>query len=632
MINYSIQVILFQLLFLVVYDLFLNKETFFKWNRAYLLVTPILAFFIPWLKMERIPQEYSAYLPEVVINTQVVIQQAASLDNAINYFSIVFWIGVVVFTIIKIIKIIKLILSNKVIKNENYSLVILKDKKVAFSFFNYIFINENLLKSNHLQIIEHELIHCKQKHTIDLLVFEILKIIQWFNPLIYLFQQRITVLHEYLSDEEVIHKSNISTYFNKLLSETFNVENITFINQFYKHSLIKKRIVMITKNKSQKIKQLKYLLIVPLLVGMVIFSSFQNKSIEISKNQILKNSDTIIYKNSIPFVLIDKVPVYPGCKGTETELRKCLQENITQYINKNFNADLVNHLNLRPGVKRIFVMFNINKEGEIDNIRTRAEHKKIEEEVYRVIKSLPKMIPGKYKGNEVNIKYSLPLAITVNDKQKKAFIVNKKIVVDKSSQFEYEKVNGVSFLELDEVPVYPNCSGDQTTLRKCLQNNITHFVSTNFNAKLGTKLGLSPGLKRIFVMFTINKEGNITNIRARAPHIKLQEEAIRVIKLLPKMMPGKQDGKKVNVKYSLPIAFNVVDENLKEKKATFNDTPSENKPLYILEGKEITKKDLNKIDTNNIKSVNVLKGESAINKYGKKGENGVVEIIMKNKM
>jgi len=89
-----------------------------------------------------------------------------------------------------------------------------------------------LLKSKDLQIINHELIHCKQKHSLDLLFFEILKIVLWFNPLVYVYQKRITLLHEYISDAEVVKETDKKVYFNRLLSETFSVENISFINQF----------------------------------------------------------------------------------------------------------------------------------------------------------------------------------------------------------------------------------------------------------------------------------------------------------------------------------------------------------------------------------------------------------------
>ena len=122
---------------------------------------------------------------------------------------------------------------------------------------------------------------------------------------------------------------------------------------------------------------------------------------------------------------------------------------------------------------------------------------------------------------------------------------------------EAENDGSLSFAVIEEVPVYPGCEGSKAQLRTCLQDKITKHVSKNFNADLATDLGLTPGVKRIFVMFKIDKEGNITEVQARAPHKDLQVEAIRVINLLPKMIPGKQKGKSVGVKYSLPIAFKV---------------------------------------------------------------------------
>ncbi|MFZ2284034.1 MAG: energy transducer TonB, partial [Lutibacter sp.] len=82
-------------------------------------------------------------------------------------------------------------------------------------------------------------------------------------------------------------------------------------------------------------------------------------------------------------------------------------------------------------------------------------------------------------------------------------------------------------------------------------------VNSKFNADLASELGLTPGIKKIFVMFKIDKTGEITDIQARAPHKRLEAEAIRVVQSLPKMTPGKQRGRAVGVKYSLPIAFKV---------------------------------------------------------------------------
>ena len=122
---------------------------------------------------------------------------------------------------------------------------------------------------------------------------------------------------------------------------------------------------------------------------------------------------------------------------------------------------------------------------------------------------------------------------------------------------EEEVMEDVPFAIIEDVPVYPGCKGSKAQLRACLQEKITKHVNRKFNADLASDLGLSPGVKRIFVVFKIDKTGNITDVMARAPHKRLQEEAIRVVNLLPKMTPGKQRGRAVGVKYSLPIAFKV---------------------------------------------------------------------------
>ncbi|WP_298365277.1 energy transducer TonB [uncultured Lutibacter sp.] len=110
---------------------------------------------------------------------------------------------------------------------------------------------------------------------------------------------------------------------------------------------------------------------------------------------------------------------------------------------------------------------------------------------------------------------------------------------------------------LEEAPLFPGCKGTKEELKACFSKQINKFISKKFNAGLAEQLGLSPGIQRIHTMFKIDKNGNIIDIQARAPHVKLKEEAIRVINLLPKMKPGKQQGNPVKVRYSMPIVFKV---------------------------------------------------------------------------
>lgn len=115
----------------------------------------------------------------------------------------------------------------------------------------------------------------------------------------------------------------------------------------------------------------------------------------------------------------------------------------------------------------------------------------------------------------------------------------------------------VPFVAIEEVPTYPGCTGSNETKKECFISRLSKFISKEFNADIAQELGLPSGKQRVFVMFIINKNGNITNIEARAPHKSLEKEAIRVIESLPKMIPGRQFNKTVAVKYSLPIAYNV---------------------------------------------------------------------------
>jgi protein TonB len=138
------------------------------------------------------------------------------------------------------------------------------------------------------------------------------------------------------------------------------------------------------------------------------------------------------------------------------------------------------------------------------------------------------------------------------------------IIVDNTAknivevQEEEEFIEDVPFMIIEEVPVYPGCTGNNNELRDCFSKEITKFVLKNFNSELSADLGLTGGsTQRIFVLFRIDKNGEITDVQARAPHVKLQQEAIRVINLLPKMEPGKQRGIPVGVKYGLPITFKI---------------------------------------------------------------------------
>ena len=138
-------------------------------------------------------------------------------------------------------------------------------------------------------------------------------------------------------------------------------------------------------------------------------------------------------------------------------------------------------------------------------------------------------------------------------------------------QSETENNSKVPSEIIDNVPVYPGCKGSELKKRKCMSERIAKFVERKFNTDIAADLGLT-GRQRIGIIFKIDTLGNITGVRARAPHPRLEKEAVRVINLLPKMKPGIKNGKPVIVPYSIPMIFQV-NENKKKKKIL--------KPYYL---------------------------------------------------
>lgn len=136
--------------------------------------------------------------------------------------------------------------------------------------------------------------------------------------------------------------------------------------------------------------------------------------IKIEEIEEVEEEEEII---TVPFAVIEDVPVYPGCEdaGNNEAKKACLSEKIMSYIQKNFNNGLADDLALE-GVQRISVQFKIDKYGTVVNVRARAPHPMLEKEAIKVISGLPKMIPGKQRGKPVGVLYSIPIIFKVEAK------------------------------------------------------------------------------------------------------------------------------------------------------------------------------------------------------------------------
>ena len=523
MAHYILQTVAFQLFFLITYDVFLKKETFFNWNRVYLLGTVLLSIVLPFVKVERlknvVPQEFIINLPQVILGEQPsqdivnnVIVQSSNQWSLISVESIVY-IGIAMMTLFftfKLIRLFLLIIKNPKRWKGNLLIINLINSNAAFSFFHYIFLGEYVKEEDRQTILDHETIHVKQKHTLDLLFFEVLRIVFWFNPLVYIYQKRIVTLHEYIADAKATQNLGKNTYYQNLLSQVFETTKVSFTNTFYKQSLIKKRIVMLSKAQSNRILKFKYLLLVPIVFGILLYTSCEQENLSIEETLSVEELNFIIPRDA-------------------EETPKTIEEN-----NEFFN-NMDNFLKNNPNyVKRITIS---------PDKTTYTLHLKTEP-----VPEFYNELTDTRGGQEGRIYY---LAF-------EGYSENEKFEREPLNLRDYDGREEVPFAAIDQVPSFPDCGtlGSNEEKRKCMSKKITELVRENFNTKLANDLGLI-GRQRINVIFKIDTEGNITEVKSRAPHPGLQEEAERVVKSIPQMQPGKHNGEAVTVQYGLPIIFQV---------------------------------------------------------------------------
>jgi hypothetical protein len=613
MLHYILQITAFQVFFLLVYDLFLKRETFFNYNRLYLLGTALLSMVLPFMKLESVKavatKDFVIRLPEVIIGKLsepigTTVPEAFQNDvivspSTLPMVHIIFYGGMALaslFFLSKIIRLYWLKYQNPRKWKGNVLIVKLLKSSAAFSFFNTIFLGEYIPKTEKPIIIKHELVHVEQKHTIDLLFFEVLRILLWFNPLVYMYQNRIKTLHEYIADAHAAKSNGKRDYYKSLLNQVFETNNLSFINTFYKQSLIKKRIVMLQKSKSKQIALIKYALLIPLVFGMLIYTSAdvgaQEKETETVVETVVIHEQDFSEK-----ALIEKY--YKELKGysdagdfkkimsmtppSSNKFRMSLDEfarlkaTIKAIVNDRIKEKIENGSATDSEIERLN-RFESEDSNYLDYIeRTKTEDYGRQWEFETAGATLKLFVTDlKNYNKEENERFDKKMALIEKDNYWEKLLIsdgNKSYVmtfggangekkpVQRIEEIRVENVLGdieVPFSVIERVPVFPGCEKEKgnNAKKSCMSDKIAQFVNKNFNTDLATTLGLE-GRMRTSVSFKIDKTGYVKSIFARAKHPQLEDEAKRVIRMLPKMKPGMQRGKAVTVPYALPILFQV---------------------------------------------------------------------------
>jgi bla regulator protein BlaR1 len=403
-IQYSFLTIILQVGFLIIYQLVLKNETFFRWNRMYLLFCLIVSLLLPLLKVSlENPEQQLVVLNEVVVNSNLKVGMKEITNKSFfqsNFIAILYMIGVIVFFIYFIFKLMKIVKLLRTSMKENFNgltLFRLKDSSDAFSFLNYIFIGDQI--KDFEIIIRHELVHKEKKHSVDLLLLEAMKVIFWFNPLLHFYQKKITEVHEFEADEVTV-SHNKTRYYQSIINQVFQIENITFTNNFFNQSLIKKRIVMLQKSK--KIGVLKYSLVMPLIAAFFMFFSIE----------LVAQEKRV--KEDMPFEAVDEIPSFLACESKSSIKNvNCFNDEMANHIKRNFTYP--NEAAEKNIQGTVFIQFLIDKNGNVSNLVTKYKDENndpkgfLATEAKRIISLLPKFKPAVYNGKNVSVKYGMPL-------------------------------------------------------------------------------------------------------------------------------------------------------------------------------------------------------------------------------
>lgn len=325
-------------MFYLAYQFLIQKETFFNTNRWFLLSGLLASLILPLVTIKKIVY---IEVPKATVDKFMVYSQPNnSISKELPTVEAFHWIDyvwvvyiaiamiLVVKIIISIVSLYKMLLKQQIVVKENIKFIDLNKNIAPFSFFKYIVFNSNLYNKEELNsILLHEEIHCKEKHTIDLLIARMFCVMFWFNPFMWLYKKAIIQNLEYIADSKaMLQIDDKKEYQRALLKVVTHQNSLSITNQFYQ-SLIKKRIVMLNKNQSHKRNSLKYALVLPALIAFIVFFQIQT----IAQEKEAKNSTSIIEIHEGSEITFDATE---SDKSLSTLKNAFKEEKITTEISK----------------------------------------------------------------------------------------------------------------------------------------------------------------------------------------------------------------------------------------------------------------------------------------------------------
>jgi TonB family protein len=398
-----------------IYYLLFRKETFYRFNRIYLVSSAIIAMILPAIHLAPF-QSDKGLLPVAIKSVTVMAYKvyAPGIDTkeTFHFLPLIYWtiaLLIASYLVYQVAGVLTLIRRHTVIDEDGHKVVKLTNGTHTFSFFNLIFIPSDISsEAEYRQVVCHELAHANQFHSLDILLFRILKIVQWFNPFIYLMETLLKETHEYLADEAVLKQdSNAGQYRLLLLSQVFGVKPGLF--SFFNHSLIKNRLTMMTKRKSPMRNRLKYLIVLPFLT-LVIMVVCCNKSEQLAPppppppppptEELSGKVETGNAEES--FLKVEKPAQFQG--GDIDAFRNWIQTKVV------YPPEAI-----KNGIfGKVIVQFVVDSKGKLGDIKIlRGVDPLLDNAALQALQTSPDWVPAKKDGKDIKQQFVIPVYFTL---------------------------------------------------------------------------------------------------------------------------------------------------------------------------------------------------------------------------
>ena len=399
---------LYLALFYAFFLLVMRRTTFFRLNRILLLAGTVMCFLLPLLRLRTVEMPLLMAGPLSEAASEPALTAGPSAASPVPYLELLYALGflaVLSWTAVAMVRMYRTIRKGAATRLEDGTRLVLTEADIpSFSWGRTIVMSRKDAETNPA-IRLHEEAHIRKAHTLDILLFTVVTLVHWFNPLVWITLSELKLLHEYEADDAVLNKGIDATQYQLLLVRKAVGEKRFSLANGFQHAKLKNRIDMMLQSPSSGWKRLSWLAILPFLAGtMFLCNPVRAKVVPLETIPDQPVSvDFADTTQSVPFQLVEQKPTFQG--GTAAEF--------SQWV----NANLIYPKTAKDaGVQgRVTLQFTVYPDGSVRDTKVlRGAHPDLDAEALRVVSASPDWTPGYVKGEPVKVTYTFPVIFRLN--------------------------------------------------------------------------------------------------------------------------------------------------------------------------------------------------------------------------